>query len=366
MKPPSTPINVLMTTDSVGGIWTYALELAAAAAPLGVRYSLACLGPEPSASQLRQLAQTPNVTLFTHEGKLEWMADPWSDVDDASRWLLELEEDVSPDVVHLNSYSYAAAGFQAPVLTVAHSCVFSWWRAVRGTEPPAQWQEYHARVRQGLSRTDALVAPTRWMLSQIEQHYPPRVRGRVIPNAVVNRAPPAEKEPIVAAAGRVWDQAKNIEGVARAVADTAWPCHIAGDDGGAAAEFPNVTLLGLLPQSEVWSLFSRASIFAHPARYEPFGLAPLEAAHAGCALVLGDIPTLQEVWKDAALFVPPEDSVALATALQRLMDDGPLRRELAGRAFQRAQRLTTDRFARSYAGLYSALTARMARAADTA
>ena len=39
------------------------------------------------------------------------------------------------------------------------------------------------------------------------------------------------------------------------------------------------------------------------ALYEPFGLAVLEAAQAGCALVLSDIPTFRELWDGAALFV---------------------------------------------------------------
>ena len=46
------------------------------------------------------------------------------------------------------------------------------------------------------------------------------------------------------------------------------------------------------------------------ARYEPFGLAVLEAAQAGCALVLSDIPTFRELWNGAAQFVPPGDDAA--------------------------------------------------------
>ena len=57
----------------------------------------------------------------------------------------------------------------------------------------------------------------------------------------------------------------------------------------------------------------RATIFALPARYEPFGLSALEAGLAGCALVLGDIP-MREVWHDAAMFVPPEQPAALENA----------------------------------------------------
>ena len=36
--------------------------------------------------------------------------------------------------------------------------------------------------------------------------------------------------------------------------------------------------------------------------YEPFGLAPLEAALCGCAVVARDLPSLREVWGDSALY----------------------------------------------------------------
>jgi glycogen synthase len=56
--------------------------------------------------------------------------------------------------------------------------------------------------------------------------------------------------------------------------------------------------------------YARASIYALPARYEPFGLSALEAALSGCALILGDIPSLREVWLEAAPYVSPDDESA--------------------------------------------------------
>ena len=86
---------------------------------------------------------------------------------------------------------------------------------------------------------------------------------------------------------------------------------------GRAKQHSQVRHLGHLPQSKLQAWFERAAIFAAPARYEPFGLSILEAALAGCALVLGDIPSLRENWNDAALFVPPEDSRTLEAALEK-------------------------------------------------
>ena len=112
-------------------------------------------------------------------------------------------------------------------------------------------------------------------------------------------------------------------------------------------------VLGRLEPAQLKTWYARAGVFAHPARYEPFGLAPLEAALSGCALVLGDIPSLREIWDDAAVFVPPEDVVRLRLALIDLIEDRPRREELARRAGARARRYTPERMAAGYLDLYA-------------
>ncbi|HEX3992613.1 MAG TPA: glycosyltransferase, partial [Acetobacteraceae bacterium] len=77
-------------------------------------------------------------------------------------------------------------------------------------------------------------------------------------------------------------------------------------------------------------------IFVSVSRYEPFGLAVLEAARAGCALVLSDIPTFRELWQDAASFVPADDPVAIAAALQVLLEQPDRRRQQSTQAAKRA------------------------------
>jgi glycosyltransferase involved in cell wall biosynthesis len=164
-----------------------------------------------------------------------------------------------------------------------------------------------------------------------------------------------EKQPFVFAAGRMWDEAKNLSVLERAAPRCSWPIYVAGQrrDGNAAASA--VRSLGRLPAADMARWFGRASIYAAPARYEPFGLSILEAAFAGCALVLGDIPSLREVWGDAALFVPPGDEGALATTLDELAVDEAGRTRLAARARRRAQALTAERMGQAYARLYDEL-----------
>jgi glycosyltransferase involved in cell wall biosynthesis len=113
-----------------------------------------------------------------------------------------------------------------------------------------------------------------------------------------------------------------------------------------------VSLLGRLGLDEMQDWYGHASIYVLPARYEPFGLSALEAASAGCVLVLGNIPSLREVWGDAALFVSPDDEEELARTLLALISDHELRAEYAARALARSQFYTPERMVDGYVRLY--------------
>jgi glycosyltransferase involved in cell wall biosynthesis len=100
---------------------------------------------------------------------------------------------------------------------------------------------------------------------------------------------------------------------------------------GARIETRHLHLLGRLDDAGVAAELARRPVFVSLARYEPFGLAVLEAAASGCALVLSDMPGFRELWDGAATFVEADDDAAAARAVQGLLDD-PARREAAGRA----------------------------------
>ncbi|XXT17168.1 glycosyltransferase family 4 protein [Sorangium sp. So ce429] len=358
------PGSVLMTADTVGGVFSYAVELARALAEHGVRTSLATMGGPLSAAQREAVGRVRGLALFESSFRLEWMDDPWDDVARAGEWLLDIEERVRPDVVHLNGYAHGALGFRAPKVVVAHSCVVSWWAAVLGGEAPPQYARYRREVANGLAAASAIVAPTQAMLDALRRHHGAlspfqRARAVVIPNAAdPERFAPRPKEAFILAVGRLWDQAKNVAALGEVAPHLPWPIRVAGSDihpGGGARPIPSLEHLGVLSPSGVAAALARASIYAHPARYEPFGLSVLEAALSGCALVLGDIPSLREVWRDAALYVDPGDTDALRRALQSLIDEPGARRGLASRARARALDFAPRRMARGYLHLYGDL-----------
>src|SRR5687768_8980397 len=127
------PRKVLMTADCVGGVWTYALQLAAELGKRSIEVTLVVMGGKPSPDQAADAARLRNLHLIGTDFRLEWMSAPEADLRLAGELLLELEAEQRPDLVHLNGYCHAALPFSAPVLVAAHSCVPSWWRACRGT-----------------------------------------------------------------------------------------------------------------------------------------------------------------------------------------------------------------------------------------
>ena len=342
-------MNVLMTADTVGGVWTYAMELTRALPE--VRFTIATMGRKASAGQRAEVPS--NAELIESEYKLEWQDEPWHDVDESGRWLLELEERIHPDVVHLNGYAHGALPFRAPKLVVAHSCVLSWWRAVKSEEAPDQWNTYRARVEQGLQGADVVAAPSAWMLAALDEHYRLTAPRRLVYNG--RRFTPVRghgHRASVFAAGRLWDEAKNLRAVVEAAPWIDWPVRMAGD-GGVNAQ--NVTHLGWIEPPDLARAYGESAIYLFPALYEPFGLSVLEAALSGCALILGDIPSLREIWRDAAVFVPPRDPAAIARITNEVISNDRFRAELGQRAMERAQEFTLERMGDGYRNTYEGL-----------
>jgi glycogen synthase len=359
-------MKVLMTADTLGGVWTYAIDLCRALEPLGIEVTLATMGAPPGAAQREEVAACRGVTLHESTFRLEWMHDPWPDVAAAGDWLLALERRTRPDVVHLNGYAHGALPWSAPVLVAGHSCVLSWWRAVHGCDAPPEWSRYRAAVTQGLHAAGLVVAPTRAMLEALRHSYGPLPCSRVIPNGrpATNLPSGPRPEPLVLAAGRVWDEAKNMATLAAAAPLMRWPVYVAGPDrgpdrgsAGRRAPLAGVHQLGALTPAAMRQWYRRAAVFVHPSLYEPFGLAPLEAAVEGAALVLSDIPSLREVWGDAAHYVPARDAPALADAVNALAAHPALLAERAAAARRRARTLTATAMARGYDRAYRDLAA---------
>ncbi|MGZ3457048.1 MAG: glycosyltransferase family 4 protein, partial [Archangium sp.] len=297
-----------MSTGTAGGVWTYALELGRALSRRGVEVTLAAMGAPLTGAQWAEVRREPGLCVEQSTWRLEGAEEAWEDVEAAGEWLLELESRLRPDAVHLNGYCHGALPWRRKPLVVAHACALSWWEAVKGEPALEQDVRYRWEVTRGLRAAGRVVAPTAALLESLVHHYGPLPPVEVIPHArrYEDFPPGPVREPFILTTGRLWDEANNLEVLETVAPRLDWPVLVAGDcqhpDGG-EVRARYVRTLGRLPVRELAAYMGRASIYVLPARYEPFGLPALEAALAGCALVLGDIPSLREVWEGAAVFV---------------------------------------------------------------
>lgn len=354
------PLKLLMTADAMGGVWRYCLDLATELVDRGAEVMIATMGPRPSDAQRLEALSIPRLHLVESDYALEWMPNPWGEVDASSKWLLDLESSFDPDVIHLNGYVQARLRWNKPVAVVAHSCVYSWWRAVHGCAPDTGWAEYKRRVTDGLSAADMVISPSAWMASELEREYGARKeKVRVIHNFTRAEIPPSKKkQSFVLAAGRIWDVAKNLELLDRIAPQLEWEVRIAGSAVGPGRSVPQAqfaSLLGALPHPELISQMSVASIFAHPALYEPFGLSVLEAARAGCCLILSDIPSLRELWDGAAIFVDPRQPEAWVRELNRLTNNSANCKALGSLAHSRSLQYRASSSVGQYRDVYRSL-----------
>ena len=359
-----TGYRVLLSADSVGGIWRYAIELARELAALDVEIVLAILGPAPSAEQQREAAGIAGLTLAVTGLALDWTADSPKALAAASDGLAALAARWCADLVHLHAPALIGkADWPAPVLTTVHSCLATWWRAVRGGALPEDFAWRVAAAHEGLIRADGVAAPTHAFAWAVRDAYQLSRPVAVIRNG--RRALPVvavARRRAVLTAGRLWDQGKNVAALDRAAAALDVPVFAAGPTAGpngANVFLGHLTRLGALDDNALAHHYAAASVFASPARYEPFGLAVLEAAQAGMALVLSDIPGFRELWDGAAIFVDPEDDAALVAALRRALDDAE---RLGGLARRHARHYRAARMAAETMALHRTLLPALAAA----
>jgi glycogen synthase len=358
-------MRVLLTTDTIGGVWTFTKELTQHLLEQGHAVALVSFGREPSAEQHMWCVQTAarfsSAFYFRpSDVPLEWMQDNRRVYESGEAVLIEIARWFRPEILHSNQYCFSGVPLDVPKVITAHSDVLSWAVACRpGGLPTSRWlTQYCDLVQSGLDAADVVVAPTRWMLAALEQHFfVPRIT-RVIANG---RTHPFshrihERKMQAITVGRLWDEAKGL--AALLSIDSPVKIQVAGEENFEAASAKitsrHLEFAGHLTEEQILSLFRQSSLYLAVSIYEPFGLAPLEAALCGCAVVTRDLPSFREVWDDAAVYF--SDSESLETALCELSTNKELLQSAQNRAMRRALQYSGRTMANAYLDLYAALT----------
>lgn len=360
--------RILMTADAVGGVWQYACSLARALDRMGHELVLAVLGPEPSADQRRMLDGAGRVELAETGLPLDWIDANPQGVRRAASEIAALAERTGATVVHLNSPVLAsAAAYSAPVIAVAHGCIGTWWQAARQgpIDPALAWHPQMTAA--GLQRCDLAIAPTAAYAAVLARSYRLERTPAVVHNG---RRLPFARQAIgfcddVFTAGRLWDPVKNTAVIDAVAERLCVPVYAAGRTDGPNGERvrpAHLQLLGQLAEPELADWLAARPVFVSAASFEPFGLAVLEAAQAGCALVLADIPSFRELWEGAAVFVEAEDVAGYVRAIETVLGDRRERRRLGDAARERARHYSVEAMATAMLRHYDRLDGRKAAA----
>jgi glycogen synthase len=360
-----------MTTDTLSGVWTCTRELVSGLVTSGVRVTLVSFGEIPLPQQTAWMETLHGLDYRPTAFRLEWMQEGQLDVEDSSRYLEAVVREVRPDVLHLSQYCHGNLRVPVPRVVVAHSDLISWWISVHGHEPrESNWLRwYRETIVRGIEHASALVAPSNWMLDTVRACYTTPRRGLVIYNGrnPIFFNPYVSKDDSVLAVGRLWDAGKQVSLLTQHMHP--FSVCIVGFDGPTyvprtpiradvklATDQVCVALKGPQTEAQLRALYSRASIYAATARYEPFGMAPLEAALSRCAIVANDIPSYREIWGECAVYFRANSADSLAETIRALNADRGLCQVQANRAYQRARerftaKIMTDEYLRLYRGL---------------
>jgi glycogen synthase len=357
-------MRILMTTDTVGGVWSFTKELSSEFLKNGSAIALVSFGRMPSNAQ-RVWADAQSArwgARFRYDAldtPLEWMVENGRAFSEAAPVLARIAQEFDSDLLLSSQYCFGALELDIPRAVVAHSDVLSWAEACRphGLERSEWLDTYRGLVQNGLHHANAVVAPTRWMLDELGNNFTlPQERGVIANGRTLPEVDTSSTRKMQAVtAGRLWDEAKNLKMLE--TVDSPIPLLIAGE-----TEYESVSLsvdgtdirvLGALAEDELLTVFRESAIYICTSRYEPFGLAPLEATLCGCAVLANDIPSLREVWGDAALYFSGAES--LSSWLWRLSDHPWLLNEAREIAGSRAREFTAERMAASYLNLFRSM-----------
>lgn len=356
-------MRLLMTTDTTGGVWRFTQELTEGLLEAGNAVMLVSFGAWPTEhqrSECRRLESRWGERFFfvASEIPLEWMQQNEACFEEGAVLLERLAYGFEAELIHANQFCYGALESGPPRIVTAHSDVLSWGRVCRDTplEDSPWLRRYCALVQRGLLRADAVTAPTQWMLGALEEGFQMPPRGLAIANGrLVHTEYGQPREVRAVTAGRLWDEAKDVALLDRV--RSPMPMMVAGAreyDGLETATLEHAEMLGLLDEEEILRLFAESAVYVCTSRYEPFGLAPLEAALCGCAVAARDIESLHEVWGDGALYFRNADD--LSAILTGLCHDAETLTAAQRRAQSRARFFSRERMVAGYLKLYAEVT----------
>jgi len=107
-----------------------------------------------------------------------------------------------------------------------------------------------------------------------------------------------------------------------------------------------VILAGYIPEEDMPVLLSGAEALTFPSLYEGFGLVLLEAMACGCPVITSNCSAMPEVVGDAGILVNPYNEEEIVCAIERVLTDAELKKQMVEKGLQRAKLYSWEKTAR--------------------
>jgi glycosyltransferase involved in cell wall biosynthesis len=107
-----------------------------------------------------------------------------------------------------------------------------------------------------------------------------------------------------------------------------------------------VRFVGYVPADALPWWYNAADLFVYPSLYEGFGLPPLEAMACGTAVISSTASSLPEVVAQAGLLIDPAEPEALAKAMEQVLADREMRKQMESAGLVQAKNFSWEKSAR--------------------
>lgn len=332
-------MRLLMTSSAEHDVWHFTSVLSGQLAENhDTSVLVAVFGRQPASDGLALLRRVSHsgATIAIQNAGL-----PLDDEERASKDMLaearaalrDLARQWGADVIHANHYFATTAEFDStPVLLTAHRDNYS-ERVIVGPESHSEADSlYIDMVMESLAAASCVVAPSSFVADCLGRWFGYRGPVRVIPYAATPCAVDFETERRidVITSGEFWEPAANFGCFTAAAASTADLAFAAVGplvQPGMRRTRPiarSILFTGEASDSELIQMLANSKIYVSASLYDPTGVGSIQAARAGCSLLLSDTACYRSIWGDRATYFDPHDVSALQGGIRSLLRDaGP-------------------------------------------
>ena len=185
----------------------------------------------------------------------------------------------------------------------------------------------------------AVLARRRFRLTEPFFFYPARTYPHKNHQMLIEAYQPLSKEAQLILTGAPWRHDASVR-------DTVIRAGLSG----------RVRHLGHVTRGELGGLYRAATALVYPSLFEGFGGPVIEAMSVGCPVISSNATALPEVVADAGVLLLPEDTKAWTDAMQRMLVDHLLRKELSDKGLQRAGEFSWKTSAKRLLDAYHRIT----------